>query len=226
MKQIMIGLLCLMVLAGCQKADRQVFKYDFETNDDGFAQIYGDYHDDGNGYTTYEFAWGRNKPDIAGATQALYIEGMNRSDDLFMGYTKLITGLKKNTTYTFLIKFKLGTSEESGSVGVGGSPADSVYVKAGVVGVKPVAALDDQGVYRLNVDIGNQSEGGETVVVATTMAKPEGSATGMIYKDVEANVTLKSTSEGTVYLLIGTDSAYEGFTKFYLDKITVIATQK
>lgn len=73
MKQIMIGLLCLMVLAGCQKADRQVFKYDFETNDEGFSQIYGDYHDDGNGYTTYEFAWeetnrtspGRPKPCIS-----------------------------------------------------------------------------------------------------------------------------------------------------------------
>lgn len=80
--------------------------------------------------------------------------------------------------------------------------------------------------YRLNVDIGNQSQGSENVKVVSNLAKPEGSKEGYVYKSMEVEVNAKTDASGTVYLLIGTDSAFEGMTKYYLDDVTVITTKK
>jgi hypothetical protein len=222
----MIGIIVvLMLVSGCTSGAKTT-KFTFESGNEGFEHIYADYHDDGNNLTTYEMLWGKEKPTIENATTALFIQGMNRSDDLFMGYVKKLTGLKSMTEYTFKITFVIGTVAEAGSIGVGGSPAESVYVKAGIVDKQPAIAMDDQGVYRLNVDIGNQSQGSDKVKVVSTMAKPEGSKEGYVYKEMEVEVDAKADASGTVYLLIGTDSAFEGLTKYYLDNVTVLYNEK
>jgi len=225
MKKIIVILAAMIVLSGCA-AETKTLKFMFESGNEGFEQIFADYHDDGNDLTTYDMHWGKEKPAIEKASTALYIQGTNRSDDLFMGYFKKLTGLKSMTEYTFKIKFKIGTDAEAGSIGVGGSPAESVYVKAGIVDKLPKIALDGQGVYRLNVDIGNQSQGSANVKVVSNLAKPEGSKEGYVYKAMEVEVNAKTDASGTVYLLIGTDSAFEGMTKYYLDDVTVMISEK
>ena len=225
MKKIIIILATLIVMSGCA-AKTKTMKFTFESGNEGFESIFADYHDDGNNLSTYDMHWGKEKPTIENASTALYLQGTNRSDDLFMGYFKKLTGLKSMTEYTFKIKFSIGTDAEAGSIGVGGSPAESVYVKAGIVDKLPKIALDGQGVYRLNVDIGNQATGSQQVPVVGNFAKPEGSKEGYVYKAMEVEVNAKTDASGTVYLLIGTDSAFEGMTKYYLDDVTVITSEK
>lgn len=226
-KLLTLSLLALILTACVSPKDKKEWMFDFNDDLEGFEEIFADYHDDGNNLDTYEMAFGRELiPVGTNASQGLFITAQNRSDDLFMGFYKKLTGLKSSVTYKLKITFKLATNEEAGSIGVGGSPAESVYVKAGAANQEPKIELDDQQVYRLNIDKGNQAEGSTSIPVVSNMAKPEGSPAGYVIKELSVEVEVSSATDGSLYLLLGTDSAFEGLTRYYLDDIKVIATQK
>jgi len=219
-------IILLMMVSGCSVSSKKEWTFDFEKDNSSFKEIFADYHDDGNNYTTYEMTFGREMIPGQSNSQALFINGSNRSDDLFMGFSKQLDGLKKDTLYHFTLSFVLGTSAEACSIGIGGSPADSVYMKAGFVNEEPKVAFDENMIFRLNIDKGNQSEGGLTLPVVSTMAKAEGSKEGYGLKTIKVEIDLKSNADGSVYLVIGSDSGYEGLTRYYLDDVLITATQK
>jgi hypothetical protein len=164
---------------------------------------------------------------ISGTTNpGLRLQGHNRSDDLFMGIVKELSGLKASTTYTLTLSFTLYTEAEAGSIGIGGSPADSVYVKAGFTNVLPEVSEGQDGLWVLNIDKGQQSQGSAGIPVVGTMAKPEGSEAGFVSKGFEVTLTLKTDASGKLWLVIGSDSGYEGLTVYYLDDIAITATVK
>ena len=66
----------------------------------------------------------------------------------------------------------LATNVAESLVGIGGSPGESVFVKAGASTVEPVTPEDDAGYFRMNIDKGNQSNGGESMVVVGHVAHP------------------------------------------------------
>jgi len=221
------GLIILLILvSGCSINQKKEWSFNFEKEASGFKEIFSDYHDDGNNYTTYEMAFGRELIPVESGSQGLFINGSNRSDDLFMGFIKKLERLKASTEYHFTLNFVLGTNAEAGSIGIGGSPADSVYVKAGFVNEEPKSALDENMIFRLNIDKGNQSEGGLTLPVVSTMAKAEGSKEGYGLKTIKVEIDLRSNTDGSVYLVIGSDSGYEGLTRYYLDDVLITAIQK
>ncbi|MDG0870361.1 hypothetical protein [Candidatus Lucifugimonas marina] len=90
----------------------------------------------------------------------IYIQGHNRSDDLFMYLTKEVTGLKPNTSYEVTIAIDLATNVPGGMMGIGGSPGDSVYVKAGASTNEPTISEDNIGHLRISIDKGNQASHG------------------------------------------------------------------
>ena len=55
----------------------------------------------------------------------------------------------------------LATNVPAGLVGIGGSPGESVFVKAGASTVEPLAEEDGSRYLRMNIDKGNQANGGE-----------------------------------------------------------------
>ena len=67
----------------------------------------------------------------------LYIQGHNRSDDLFMFFKKQVGGLKTDAAYTVVLSLDLATNVPTGSFGIGGSPGESVFVKAGASTAEP-----------------------------------------------------------------------------------------
>ena len=62
---------------------------------------------------------------------ALFISGVNRSDDLFMFYKGQVGGLQGGTTYQVSFQVEFATIAPSGCIGVGGAPGENVYIKAG-----------------------------------------------------------------------------------------------
>lgn len=195
--------------------------YNFENGDNGFEAIFADYGDDGNNYETYEMKH-EHKSLPVGSTKGLYLSAYNRSDDLFMGYVKKITGLEKNKNMKFDISFKIATNAEDDSFGAGGSPATSVYVKAGVVNQKPKVEKDSANIFRFsNIDVGRQSNGGKDAKVIGNLAKPEKSPSGFVLKPMNASVNATSNNMGEVWLLVGTDSGYEGLSEYYIDDVMI-----
>ena len=198
------------------------FSFNFEDDAEGWTVGFADLpvnHDQ----SIYELDSGhRPLPDgLEGS--GVYIQGHNRSDDLFMFLKRQVGGLRPNATYAVSVSIDLATNVPVGSFGIGGSPGESVYVKAGASTVEPVAAEGDNRHLRMNIDKGNQAKGGESAVVLGNVAHPE--VVNREYRsktldNLDRPLSVNADSEGRVWLIVGTDSGFEGFSAFYYSRIS------
>ena len=167
-------------------------------------------------------------PAPLGPQQALFISGRNHSDDLFMFFNGQVGGLEPGVRYTATVSVGIATETPSGCVGIGGAPGESVFVKAGASAVKPLPVRE--GIYlRMNIDKGNQSQGGEQAVVLGNVANSRRCEQSLQWehksfpaKSVPAPVT--ASADGRVWLLFGTDSGFEGQTRIYFTRAIVTFT--
>ena len=153
-------------------------------------------------------------PAEIGSTTAFYLAGMNRSDDLFMFLRRRLTtadGILPGRSYVATFRITLATNAGPGCVGIGGSPGESVYLKAGIAPEKPAPVVDGDNV-GLNVDKSNQSQSGLHASVAGNV----GADLPMSCGDDAPFVTIRrphthphavaASPAGELWLLVGTDS--------------------
>ncbi len=159
---------------------------------------------------------------------AYYIASHNRSDDVFMFLKKKIDDLLPNTDYTMTGSVTFLSNAGIGCAGIGGSPGESVFMKVGGNEIEPV-----QADYYLNLDIGNQEQGGNDAVVVGDAASEHavcGDETTFGEKTVtlssDADFTFTSSSEGEAWVFLGSDSGYEGLSKFYYTDIELALTRQ
>lgn len=235
-----IALCGAIAAAGCGvKDDELVFQYSFDQGAEGWEGGYSDlpvdYEEDFYELIFEHALWPES---LGSGKKALLISGHNRSDDLFMFITKQLgaaDGLKPNTTYLVEFVIEFATDAPAGAVGIGGAPGESVYVKVGAVNTKPEALptgeVGGSAYYEINIDKGNQSSGGRDAVIIGDVAKDDGIADDFTYglKTLESrNHVLEVTNdeEGNLWLIIGTDSGFEGKTALYYTNIAVTLTEK
>lgn len=154
----------------------------------------------------------------------IFISGSNHSGDLFIGYVKALGRFSTSGTYHFTVSFKLATDVEGGLIGVGGSPGESVTVKCGVTPTepRPCQSRMEEALPAPEHDAGRQSNVGQDMVVVGNMAKAENNHPGEYeFKEFTAEFDTEANTFGEVYLIIGTDSAFESTTSYYLDDISV-----
>ena len=168
-----------------------------------------------------------NLPQNLGGKKAFMLSGNNHSDDLFMFIKRKVSGLAPNTMYTLVFEVELASNAPQGSVGVGGSPGGSVFLKAGASKIEPTKIIES-GRYVLNIDKGNQSTSGQNAIVLGDIAIP-GNATDYTIIS-RSNVAssyaplfmAQTNSEGEIWLIVGTDSGFEGITTLYYTKINIV----
>jgi hypothetical protein len=210
------------------KSREIVLTSDFRNGSKAWLAGYSDYHvatDD-----LRMLAELRPLPDEVDASgSGFYIQGMNRSDDLFMYLKKQVTrdeGLESNQAYRVAFDIRFASDAPTGCVGAGGAPGESVYLKAGASAEEPLALLDGTGNIQISVDKGQQSAGGKQAGVVGTIANGT-SCEGTVQPYVSvrkqyAHPEAVATGErGSLWLLTGTDSAYEGLTGLYYQSVTV-----
>lgn len=151
--------------------------------------------------------------------QALHISGNNHSDDLFMYYRVKVDGLDANAAYRARFDVEIATSVPHGCMGVGGAPGESVWVKAGASTTEPVPVVES-GTYRLSVDKGEQSNGGESAVVLGNVANSHPCSDSAPWelkrlRDETASVLVRSDARGSLWLFAGTDSGFEATTSIF-----------
>jgi hypothetical protein len=154
------------------------------------------------------------------------MSGNNHSDDLFMFVKRKIAGLLPNTNYTLVFEIELASDATEGSVGVGGSPGENVYLKAGASSVEPTKVVQSNQ-YVLNIDKGNQSTAGSNAIVLGDIATPAGRHGFTLISRTNASYAAqpfigKTNSAGEIWLLVGTDSAFEGTTTVYYTKMNIV----
>lgn len=197
------------------------FEDRFENGVDGWVVGFADLPVDWNNEIYELDSEFRQMPDGLDGS-GIYVQGHNRSDDLFMYLSKEVSGLKPNTSYEVSIALDLATNVPGGMMGIGGSPGDSVYVKAGASSNEPTVSEDNIGHLRLNVDKGNQSTSGSEMTVIGNVTNFSVLNDEFKIKTLEntgRTVTVSSDEEGRIWVLVGTDSGFEGLSAFYYSAI-------
>jgi hypothetical protein len=206
--------------------------YDFAQGDHGWRSGFADLPIDAN--ESYELDSGlKPLPSELGVEGTGYLlQSHNRSDDVFMFLTKQLgaeDGIVANQTYQVQFTIKFASNAPSNAVGVGGAPGESVVLKAGASSVEP-RAVEEDGYYRMNVDKGNNSEGGPAASVAGNIAnglEQDGDEpVPYVSLTVEHThtVDVQADADGNLWLLVGTDSGFEGLTALYYQQIDVQLT--
>jgi len=207
------------------------FTYTFDDDDEewiaGFADLPKERDD-----TIYELdsEWRELPDDLDG--YGIYIQGHNRSDDLFMFLKREVDGLEPGATYQATFRLILASNVPEGMSGIGGSPGESVYVKVGATTAEPLIVEDADGWLRMNIDKGNQASEGEDMINIGDMANPNLTPeTAGSYELMEQNsggreFEVTADEDGVLWFIVGTDSGFEGLTALYYDTITVVLEQK
>jgi hypothetical protein len=158
---------------------------------------------------------------------ALMLSGNNHSDDLFMFIKKKLTGFEPNRTYTVTFEVELASDATEGSLGAGGSPGESVFLKVGATGIEPKSVIDNN-FHVMNIDKGAQAESGEDMLTVGDIATPQNSTGYTIINRSNSTANYShpfvavSNSKGELWLIVGTDSGFEGVTTVYYTSISAV----
>ncbi len=154
-----------------------------------------------------------------------FLGGTNRSDSLFMFIWREVSGLAPNQLYRVDVNVTIATNIGRNCVGVGGSPGEGVYIKAGASPLRP-ATLFANNRFHVNFekDRNPLPIGGDQVVTIGDFANSTETCDGSSYelKTLSSNGTrsglVASDGAGRLWLVIGTDSGFEARTEiYYLD---------
>ncbi len=159
----------------------------------------------------------------------IYVQGHNRSDDLFMYLKRQVDGLQPSATYAVSASIDLATNVPLDVYGIGGHPGLSVYVKAGGSTEEPTASIGSNNHLRMNIDKGNQSRSGSAMRVIGDVVHPDAIDIGGEYRiktlaSEPQFLSVETDSDGRVWLIVGTDSGFEGLTRLYYDRISFTLT--
>lgn len=221
-----------IALSGCglssDESSFYVFNYaaDFGRSLDEWTGDFADYPAGENDSIEFELRVARESlPSNLNAEKALMISGNNHSDDLFMFIKRKVTGLSPSTDYTIAFDIELASNAPIGSAGIGGAPGESVFLKVGAVPSEPKKVIE-KGYYRMNIDKGNQSQSGEDMTVIGNIAVAANTTdfTRIVRSNTSSNAPfqVRSSSKGELWLIIGTDSGFEGVTTLYYTQVNVV----
>jgi hypothetical protein len=167
-----------------------------------------------------------------------YIQGNNHSDALVMFMKRRLStddGMVAGQTYQVNYTIVFASSAPTGCFGAGGSPGDSVNLRAGASPAEPLALL---GIFRpfrdldMNIDIGGgggPNKNGLAASFAGTIANGQPCDLGphpwvSIQRSHQHTTLVNANSRGELWLLVGTDSGFEGLTALYYQRIDVTLT--
>jgi hypothetical protein len=227
---VLLGFLlgaCSLTEDDAPAAQRVERTFPFDEGKAGWMPVFADYPTnadtsaDGMAFTFDR----RSLPDEVPEGKGLFLRGRNTSDDLFMGLRRKVSGLAPNTTYDLTVDLTLASASPSDCVGIGGAPGESVWVKAGGSAAKPERTAHD-GWYRLTIDKGGQSQGGTQARVLGDVANGVEDCHDTPFRLIERTMgkalSVTTSDDGTLWLLVGTDSGFEGTTRLYYDRIRVV----
>lgn len=197
--------------------DHLLYSVDFNAGLDGWSGGFSDYPV--GSQVDYFLEWGWRLLPAPFSGHGFHLAGTNRSDDLFMFMKRRVTGLLPDTEYLFAVEVTFATNAPQGCVGTGGAPGESVYLKAGITAAEPFPIRDNDS-WIMNIDKGNQGNGGKNALVIGNIANTSRLCADTPYQmktvaGVPVPSPVKTSSDGSLWLMIGTDSGFESMTSLY-----------
>lgn len=228
MKKLLLVPFFIIVLFSCRDPEvdppeRTVHEWIFDEDAQGWEGDFADYPVGVEEFYELEYSHTRLPAPLDTTRGALMLSGSNRSDDLFMYIKRRITNLLPETVYHITFHVEFASNVADGMAGIGGSPGESVYVKAGAAAGEPDRIIDDMDYYRMNIDIGNQSQDGSDMVVIGDFSNNTDQEVYTIKAVANDNqaFSVLSSDTGELWIIVGTDSGFEGTTTIYYSNIRV-----
>lgn len=227
MKKWIASCITALFLIGCadggstQNAGSH-YNYTFAVDNQGWTGGFADYEKDSEAIYELQFNHSTLPAPLDQNDGAVRISGNNRSDDLFMFMKTKLTALDANATYKINFTIEFASNAADGMIGAGGAPGESVTIKAGAVDYEPIVQEDENGYIRMNINKGNQTGSGTNMIAIGDFSNDSDEA---VYRlKTVGNTTpfqARADENGTLWLIIGTDSGYEGTTTIYYNTVTV-----
>jgi hypothetical protein len=176
----------------------------------------------------------RPLPAELGPGTGFFIQGNNHSDDLFMFLLRRLgqaDGIQPNQAYQVRFTAVFGSNAPTGCAGIGGAPGESVFLKAGASSQEPMAIADQDDFLRMNVDKGDQATGGTAASVVGNVANgiscdealaSENPPWVSLERIHVHEFYIRANENGEIWLLLGTDSGFEGLSAFYFQRIEAV----
>lgn len=212
--------------------------FDFRNGPLGWEAAFSDYPPatDKGGFYELKAEIRSLPPELGTSGTGFYIQGNDHADDLFMFLKRRLNsadGIVAGQTYQITFTLVFASSAQSGCVGAGGAPGESVWLKAGASPAEPTAQLtpvsSDPRVsphLRMNVDKSDQSQGGIAASVTGNIANgrpcdPSSRPFVSLQRTHQHTSLVNANSRGELWLLVGTDSGFEALTALYYQRIDV-----
>ena len=198
---------------------------DFSKGIDGWTASVADYTE-GTEPTATGYGWSALPAPLAGK-HGYYLASRNNSDDVLTFVKHQMTGFVAGAKYALTFEMNYATDAAAGCFGVGGSRGESIYMIAAAGTDEPKVVKNTDGNFRLNLDRGNQAAPGPQGVVLGTQGVEDLSCDGGSWavtsrKSTDA-ITVTADKEGKLWVVLGTDSAFESANAFYLLGATINA---
>jgi hypothetical protein len=158
--------------------------------------------------------------------RGLYSAGTNHSDDLFLYIKKHLDGFAANQVYFLSFELMFLTDAPAHCIGVGGSPGESVTVKAGATAVEPITILQGDE-FVINIDKGSQTNPGPDALVLGNLANTNKDCSHRqcetkTIRSEHPQKVLTDTS-GALWIMFGIDSGFEAGSSLYYLTADVLA---
>ena len=222
---LILSLVLCTLLSACKKdkhtGQELIIDSDFSDGKQGWTAGFSDYS--GNNTPIYELQEGLAMLPLPldSSKPAYRISGANRSDDLFMYLKKRVDDLKPSTHYKVIFHLEIASNAPTGGVGAGGAPGEGVGIGVGLTIHEPLSAPDANNFYKMNIGKINQCcTNGTNMVVIGNIAH-SGSTYDYQLINRTGEFTASTDAKGQLWLIVGTDSGFEGTTTLYYSKIRV-----
>jgi hypothetical protein len=233
----LLGLLIFIVAACGVEEEPGGFRiisytFDFNTSKHDWTAGFSGYPTGPDDSTLYELQFAHTTLPNS-RNKALMLSGNNHNSNLFMYVKRKLTNLDPNTAYTLTFEVEMESDAQKASVGPAGSPGQNVSVKVGASKSEPKSLIDDD-YYIMNIDKGDQSHSGADMIVIGDISIPSDSSGYVSIKRTNApgtgnnyNTPIVTTtnSNGEIWLIVGTDSGYDGITTVYYTDINVVLSR-
>lgn len=221
MKYGYLFILSSIMLLSCEIDREESYTVTFNFYDDanGWIGDFSDYPVNGEEFYALEQGWTNLPVPLDTLKGAFRISGNNHSDDLFMYLKRKVDGLRPSTSYRITFEVELASNAPTNAAGIGGAPGESVILKVGAVQRQPDKVVVD-GYYLMNLDKGNQSASGEDMVAIGHVGVSD---TTSVYTLINRNngspFMVNTDVSGEFWVIVGTDSGFEGITTLYYSNI-------
>lgn len=212
-----IYILALIIASVSFNINAQTFTNNFFNGYDGWTGDFADYPITDSLH--YQLTFDRTKlpAPLDTNTFSLMMSGINHSDDLMMFIKRKISGLIPNTVYNLKFSIDVASKYPTHAAGIGGAPGEAVKVIVNAAAVEPNKIIIDN-YFRLNLVYQPNDPPIDSTLQTIGHVGVEDTTT--VYTIVNRNnlsdpFKVKTDSNGEVWVLIGTDSGFEGTTTLY-----------